>query len=93
MKKIKKVSYLAISLLILALLSLNIYVNNESMKMAEKAMNYETQIKVLKQANVTLESNIAKSSSFHFISLVAESAGYSTDARYMHMPTQVFARK
>lgn len=93
MKKLKKVSYFAVSLLILGLLSLNIYLNNESIKIAEKAMHYEIQIKVLKQANVTLESNIAKYSSFQFISSVAESAGYSIDARYIHMPTQVFARR
>ena len=83
----------SIAILIVALVAINIFVTTKSMEMSQKALEYESNIKTLRQENVRLEAALTKTSSFKFIAEVAKSAGYTQDSRFIHLPAPVFAQR
>jgi len=91
--KSKISKYGSVALLIIALVAINVFVTTKSMEMSQKALEYESKIKTLRQENIRLEAALTQTSSFKFIAEVAKSAGYTQDNRFMHLPAPVFAKR
>lgn len=85
--------FATITVFIISLVGINVFVNTKSMEMSQKALELESAIKKLDQENALLASQLAKMSSYKYISEVAESSGYTQDLRFIRMPAPVFAKR
>ena len=74
-------------------MALNVFVTTRSMDMSQKALEYESEIKSLREENVKIEGKLTTTSSFRFIADVAKSAGYVQESKFIHLPAPVFAQR
>ena len=91
--KSKISKWTGLAFFIIALVAINVFVTTKSIEMSEEALNYESQIKKLREENIKIEAGLAKTTSFKFIAEVAKSAGYVQESRFIHLPAPVFAQR